>query len=806
MIPRHARRPARDGPGLCWYATGMMLCSLIVMMSGLAIAPALPAAPPAEVTVTADNTVISSSCRVVIPAGTVIPDADGNGVIQIKGDNITIEFAAGSELWGADPAAPGDTLTGTGIVVSGGRRITIKGAAVHGYKVGVRVQKTTAFTIDGMDISGNFRQHLASTPQAEVSSDWLFPHNNDKNEWATNYGAGLLIEDSQQATVKNVICRRGQNGIMLVRVNDSKIYDNDCSFLSGWGLSMWRSSKNMISRNALDFCVRGHVEGVYNRGQDSAGLLMFEQCSNNIIAENSITHGGDGFFSFAGNEAIGETPAPAGFAYGRKGCNDNLFLRNDFSYASAHGLELTFSHGNKIVENRFEENAICGIWAGYSQDTIITRNEFIGNGGMAYGLERGAINMEHASDNKIFENTFLNNKVAVHLWWDNDAALLEKPGVKKGYKGVSGNVIAENDVTVNADHPFRDLKPDAMFYAWQFRDVAERPADKDAAPKTGKKKDEHFKNNQVSQNVVQMTGVPSLELAVDPGTEPKDSGPTPKFQLPRLEILGERTPYVSGDRKRVSPRARLAGRKQIIMDEWGPWDHESPLLRAANTRGANHAYELLGAADQPVSATIEPSTLAAQVQQGSGDSPGRITITGGSLVQPYTLKVKVGSTFERTVKATLMPARWTVAFFPWNDDTDPRQEAKLPAWRKLGAESKARGTIAGELALRFGGGGPASLKLGKSIEESMIGNDHFGAIATTRFMLPAGKWRVWTMSDDGVRLAVNGKNVIENWSWHGPTRDTAEFTQDKEGPVDLKVEYFEIDGHAVLEVGVEAVP
>jgi hypothetical protein len=46
---------------------------------------------------------------------------------------------------------------------------------------------------------------------------------------------------------------------------------------------------------------------------------------------------------------------------------------------------------------------------------------------------------------------------------------------------------------------------------------------------------------------------------------------------------------------------------------------------------------------------------------------------------------------------------------------------------------------------------------------------------------------------------VDGKPVIENWAWHGPTRDsgTLELATDK--TVDIEVEHFQIDGYAVLE-------
>ena len=83
--------------------------------------------------------------------------------------------------------------------------------------------------------------------------------------------------------------------------------DNDFSFNSGWGIALWRCARNVISRNAVDFCVRGYSHGVYNRGQDSAGIFVFEQNNENVFAENSATHGGDCFFGFAGREALGQT-------------------------------------------------------------------------------------------------------------------------------------------------------------------------------------------------------------------------------------------------------------------------------------------------------------------------------------------------------------------------------------------------------------------------------------------------------------------------------------------------------------------
>ncbi|MHC4608640.1 MAG: right-handed parallel beta-helix repeat-containing protein, partial [Planctomycetota bacterium] len=315
-----------------------------------------------------------------------IADADGNGVIQITGEGVTVDFA-GQALHGAEPGPP-DSFNGTGVSITG-QDVTLRGARISGFKVGIHARQANSLLIENCDLSGNFRQRLRSTPQREDPSDWLRPHANDDNEWLKNYGAGLYLEDSVNAKVRRVRAWGTQNGIVLDRVGGAEIYDNDCSFGSGWGLALWRSSRNVITRNACDFRIRGYSHGVYNRGQDSAGILLFEQCERNTITHNSATHCGDGLFGFAGAEALGQTkPNPNPRWHHDRGSNRNIIAANDFSYAAAHGLEMTFSFGNRIFKNRLVGNAICGIWGGYSQTSFIVQNTIEDNGDMPSAATR----------------------------------------------------------------------------------------------------------------------------------------------------------------------------------------------------------------------------------------------------------------------------------------------------------------------------------------------------------------------------------------------------------------------------------
>lgn len=69
---------------------------------------------------------------------------------------------------------------------------------------------------------------------------------------------------------------------------------------------------------------------------------------------------------------------------------------------------------------------------------------------------------------------------------------------------------------------------------------------------------------------------------------------------------------------------------------------------------------------------------------------------------------------------------------------------------------------------------------------------------------PAGTWRFTTLSDDGVRVLVDGKMVIDHWDWHAPAEDSATVLL-TEGAHEIVVEHFEIDGAEALDLAIEPV-
>lgn len=105
---------------------------------------------------------------------------------------------------------------------------------------------------------------------------------------------------------------------------------------------------------------------------------------------------------------------------------------------------------------------------------------------------------------------------------------------------------------------------------------------------------------------------------------------------------------------------------------------------------------------------------------------------------------------------------------------------------------------------------PAATKLDAAIDFDWagnspapgIGNDNFSVrwLGTIKAPVTAN-YRFSTVSDDGVRLWINNRLVIDNWTAHGATTDISETIKLTRGQsYDIKLEYFEQGGDAVIKL------
>ena len=82
-----------------------------------------------------------------------------------------------------------------------------------------------------------------------------------------------------------------------------------------------------------------------------------------------------------------------------------------------------------------------------------------------------------------------------------------------------------------------------------------------------------------------------------------------------------------------------------------------------------------------------------------------------------------------------------------------------------------------------------------------VGAGGFAARWTGRLDPPVtGRYRLTTVSDDGVRLWLDGKLLIENWTDHAATEDHATVELVAGRPTDLRVEYYQGGGGATARL------
>lgn len=713
--------------------------------------------------------------------------------VTIHGDGITVDFA-GATLRGSDERAMPDERKGLAVLVLG-NNVTIKNLNVHGYKVGVLARNCRGLKVLNSDLSYNWKQHLASDVDKEDESDWMSYHHNENGEWL-RYGAGIYLTGCEGFEVKNVKIVGGQCGLMLNRSNGGTVWNNDFSFLSGVGLGLYRSSNNRVMHNRIDWCVRGFSYGVYNRGQDSAGILIFEQCNKNVFAYNSVTHGGDGFFLWAGQTTMDT---------GKGGCNDNLLYGNDFSHAPTNGIEATFSR-NRFVNNKVYECAHA-VWGGYSYDTLIQNNDFADN--------QAGIAIEHGQANTFVGNRFNGDDVGISLW--ANASQDPNWGYPKNHDTLSrdpkivGNTFWHTPLAIDMRGTSHAQIADNKFYGV---DQALRLGPDGKATAITETKGNQFLSG---------TPVPPELSASAEASRPMQQtwDPMRKGEYAPSPLPGGTNPFLA--------KNALRGWRYILVDDWGPYDFQRPLLwperlplnGEAPRPGADSAagsgkkakstgkpisatrYEILGpkgrwrlvsSSGAIVSAKegVVPGFVDIQTEPGhAGLTEVKMEYVGAPTTDIRGVVTPMGQAVPFGFSKFFVPVEWNVKFFGWKESIDARDPHAAPK----AYASIIRTTPLKEMTtdrVDFAGG---ALVRG-------LPNDHYATLADGTFTVPEGDYTVEITSDDGARLSLDGQLIVDEWHYEAPTqyKRTVHLAAGKHA---FHLEHFQIDGYATLKVTIK---
>lgn len=137
----------------------------------------------------------------------------------------------------------------------------------------------------------------------------------------------------------------------------------------------------------------------------------------------------------------------------------------------------------------------------------------------------------------------------------------------------------------------------------------------------------------------------------------------------------------------------------------------------------------------------------------------------------------------------LSELEWKASWFQWGAATDPRGD--LERWQALRFTPQWRATVH---AWNDPWGGE---------DRTVIGEDHFGLHASTSLdVREGGGFLLSARSDDGLRVTIDGVVVLESWTWKPAREEVTEIELDP-GTHSLVVEYFQIDGPAVLRLSLD---
>ena len=673
-------------------------------------------------------------------------------IIVIRGDNITVDFA-GATLQGAPADSNPDLGRGTAILIDGGHNIRILNAHVRGYKIGLLARHTVGLTLLDNDLSYNWKPRLFSVIEHESLIDWLSFHHNERNEWL-RYGAGIYLDSVQGGEIRGNTVRQGMNGLMATRSNGLTIKGNDFSFNSGVGIGLYRSAGNTIVHNRVDYNVRGYSDRFYRRGQDAANLLMYEQSDKNIVAYNSMTHGGDGVFLWAGQSTMDS---------GVGGANDNLFYGNDFSFAPANGIEATFSK-NIFIANRVDGSEY-GVWAGYSFDSKFVGNDFRRN--------RTGIAIEHGHNNLIASNSFLGDSTAIRVWADSieasDWGYPKHHDTRSKDYDVNDNLFVGNRVGIRAASTMGLTVANN-----QFIGVDSTAAIHDATGYT-------FIRNAVHQSAV-----------------------TPPPRMPKLPLeFARMAPKpIAGAWMPARSDTALARRprSEIVVDGWGPFDYRSPKLwpvdsaresplrlrvigpagkwRVSEQRDIAALSKVEGKVGDTITVTPKPDSI--------GEWKLTLEYTGVAVTSPRGEKFARGVPYVFSYERFEPPVSWSINFYKWTDsiaDLKKSDEGFVQLLKTPPLLSARVGRLDYEGYRPLPG----------------LPRENFALDATGSIDLPPGEYTLRTISDDGISVWVDGKLMIHNWKPHESAVDYAPLSG---GHHDLRVEYYQADGWYELRLDV----
>jgi endoglucanase len=166
-----------------------------------------------------------------------------------------------------------------------------------------------------------------------------------------------------------------------------------------------------------------------------------------------------------------------------------------------------------------------------------------------------------------------------------------------------------------------------------------------------------------------------------------------------------------------------------------------------------------------------PEILSAQIEV-----PAITAITTSSATNTITPSTSTATTAKTQESSTAGPSVSSIRAELFDDNN-------LMTWKK--------NTEVSQINNSWGGGSPDPM-----IEPDTFSVRWIGKITPSQ----SGTYAFYTNTDDGVKVFINGQNIISNWADHSATEDTGQISLSAGSTYELKMEYYERYGSAAASL------
>jgi hypothetical protein len=246
-------------------------------------------------------------------------------------------------------------------------------------------------------------------------------------------------------------------------------------------------------------------------------------------------------------------------------------------------------------------------------------------------------------------------------------------------------------------------------------------------------------------------------------------------------------PQTRGTLDAFIPAGRLRGRETMVIDEWGPIAAGELHLFPRDPAGWGDGRLFLAGRSGYFDVTLVTGPVF--VEPLAGRVPSSVVVRP---MRPGFAEANVQVTCGDRVfdaKVGLAASDWLVRFYGW----EAAASGEPPAdWAEVTAGAPLDTLHTDRVDFWWGGKPPTD----------RVPAEHFATVGETSVNIPGGTYTARTISDDGIRVFVDGKSVVDNWTTHGPKEDRGSFTVST-GMHRFRVEHCQIDGSSWLQFWIQ---